>query len=101
MDNSKGDKKEFTPLGEAIREMLKQYKIQDKFDEQSLIDNWPLIVGKSAAEKTRRIFIRNHVLFAEMTSPSLKHELSLNKEAVINRINSDYPSAQIKEIVIL
>ena len=101
MNKSSDDKKEFTPLGEAIREMLKKYKIQDKFDEQSLIDNWPLIVGKSAAEKTRRIFIRNHVLFAEISSPSLKQELSLSKEAIMLRINTDYPAAQIREIVIL
>ncbi len=95
------NKKEFTPLGDAIRDMLRRYHIEDKFNEQTLVDNWPKIVGAPAAEKSKRIFIRNHVLFVEISSPSLKHELSLNKELLLKRIFDDYPGAQIKEIVIM
>ncbi|HMP99307.1 MAG TPA: DUF721 domain-containing protein [Cyclobacteriaceae bacterium] len=101
MSNKREQKKEFLPVGEAIREMLKQYHIEDKFNQQTLIDGWHQIVGKSVAEKTRKLSIKNQVLFAEISSASLKHELALSKEQLLKRIQTDFPAANIREIVIL
>lgn len=92
---------DFISLGDAIKKMLHQYHLDDKFKERELIEAWPSIVGKSAASNTSRIYIKNHVLFVEVSSASLKHELSLNKEMIVQRIKDDFGPDLVREIIIM
>ena len=72
-------KNEIQPLGAAIRDLLNSYHLTSKFDEATLINSWERLVGKPIAKRTKKVFIKNKVLFVEFDSPSMKHDFVLHK----------------------
>jgi predicted nucleic acid-binding Zn ribbon protein len=88
-------------IGHAIQELLKSYHIKSKFDEASVVASWERIVGKPVAKRTKKVFIRNKVLFIELDSPSMKHDLNLHKGQIIELFQKEFGSDVIKEIVIM
>jgi predicted nucleic acid-binding Zn ribbon protein len=97
MKKEKGD--EFQPVGKAIRDLLNSYNLSTKFDEASLINSWEKIAGKPIAKRTRKIYIRNKVLFIEFDSPTMRHDFSLHKQQVLDMFKKEFGPGVITEIV--
>jgi len=94
-------KDEFQHIGQAIRDLLKSYHIESKFDEANLVTSWERLVGKPVAKRTRRVFLRNKVLFVELDSPSMKHDLNMHKSHILEVFQKEFGTAIIGEIVIM
>lgn len=92
---------EFQSIGQGIREMLNSYHLSSRFDEAALIASWERLAGKPIARLTRRIFIRDKVLFVELDSPSMKHEFSLHKKQVLDLLEKEFGAGLITDIRIL
>lgn len=92
-------KDEFQSVGQAIRDMLNRYKIANKYDEATIIDSWERIVGKPIAKRTRKIFIKNKVLFVEFDSPTMRNDFSLHKQEVLKVFNKEFGDGVITDIV--
>ena len=88
-------------IGEAIQQLLNSYHIKAKFDEANLISSWERIVGKPVAKRTKKVFIRNKVLFVELVSPSMKNELSFHKKEIIELFQREFGKDILQEIVIM
>ena len=88
-------------MGDAIKELLKQYHIETKFDEANVVTSWERLVGKPIARRTKKVFVRNHVLFVELASPSLKHDLNYSKTHILELFQKEFGKDLIKEIVLL
>jgi predicted nucleic acid-binding Zn ribbon protein len=88
-------------LGEAIREMLEHFRLQDKVDETALIDSWESVVGPMVSKYTKEIFIRKRKLFVRIDSPAVKNELLYLKGDLLKAINKHPDHPIIDEIVIL
>lgn len=88
-------------IGQAIQELLKSYHIKSKFDEASLVTSWERIVGKPVAKRTRKVFVRNKVLFVELDSPAMKHDLNLHKSQIIELLQKEFGPEVVKEVVIM
>jgi predicted nucleic acid-binding Zn ribbon protein len=97
MKKEKGN--EFQPVGQAIRDLLNSYNLSTKFDEASLINSWEKIAGKPIAKRTRKIYIRNKVLFIEFDSPTMRHDFSLHKQQVLDMFKKEFGAGIITEIV--
>lgn len=97
----KGDKSEFQSMGEAIRGMLNSYKLTSKFDEATLINSWERIAGKPIAKRTKKLYIRDKVLFVELDSPSMKHDFSLHKNQVLEMFKKEFGSGIISDIIVM
>ncbi len=97
-DNSKP---EFQSVGDAIRDLLNSYRISSKFDEMNLISSWEKLVGKPIASRTKRIFIRNTVLFVEFDSASMRHDFSLHKAEVIDLFKKEFGPKTITDIIVM
>jgi len=95
------EKDNLKSIGEAIRDLLKTYRINRKYDETAIIDSWERLVGKPIAKRTRKIQIRNEVLFVEFDSPSLKHDFSFHKAKVLEIFQQEFGKDQVKEIVVM
>jgi len=92
-------KDEFQSVGQAIRDMLNRYKIANKYDEATIIDSWERIVGKPIAKRTRKIFIKNKVLFVEFDSPTMRNDFSLHKQEILKLFNKEFGDGVITDIV--
>lgn len=88
-------------VSEAIKELLKQYHIEQKFDEAGIVTSWERLVGAAIAKRTKKVFVRNHVLFVELTSPSLKHDLSYSKTHILELFQKEFGKDSVKEIVLM
>lgn len=88
-------------IGQAIQELLKSYHIKSKFDEANIVSSWERIVGKPVAKRTKKVFVRNKVLFVELDSPAMKHDLNLHKSQIIELFQKEFGTDTIKEIVIM
>ncbi|MBX7125629.1 MAG: DUF721 domain-containing protein [Cyclobacteriaceae bacterium] len=88
-------------VGEAIRDLLQAYHLKPRFDEANLMANWEKFVGKPMARATRKLAIRDRVLFVELSSPAMKQDLSYHKARVMAAIHQEYGSDTITEIVLM
>ncbi|MGC1242450.1 MAG: DUF721 domain-containing protein [Chryseosolibacter sp.] len=99
--SSKNSKNEFQTMGQAIRELLNSYRLTSKFDEASLIASWERLAGKPIAKRTKKIYIRNKVLFVELESPSMKHDFSLHKDQVLELFKKEFGAGIISDIIVM
>ena len=72
-------KKDATPLGEALQDLLKSYRLEDTYQEKVLLASWPQLMGKTIADRTGNLYIKDKKLFVKITSGPVKKELQLNK----------------------
>lgn len=88
-------------VGSAIRQLLNSYHIASKFDEANMIASWERLVGKPIAKRTKKVFVRNKVLFVELESPSMKHDLNLHKAHILEIFKKEFGNGVIAEIVLM
>ncbi len=88
-------------IKEAIEEMMRTYRIKNKFDETAVIANWETIMGKTVANRTSEIFVKNKKLFIRLTSAALKHEMLIAREQMIDLVNNHFGSQVVNEVVFL
>lgn len=100
-DPNTGRKKEAAPLESAFKELLKAYRLEDKFQEKLLISSWPELVGKTIADRTSSVFIRDKKLFVTITSGPVKKELQLNKSKVLTLIEEKVGKGVVEDLVFI
>ncbi|MBL7858057.1 MAG: DUF721 domain-containing protein [Cyclobacteriaceae bacterium] len=88
-------------IGEAIRNLLNSYQLTSKFDEATLINSWEKLAGKPIAKRTKKIYIRNKVLFVELDSPSMKHDFAIHKQQVLEMFKKEFGGEVITEIIVM
>lgn len=98
---SRKSRDEYLPVGDAIRELLNTYRLNAKFDQTQVVNAWERLVGKPVARQTRRVFMKNKVLFAEFTSPAIKHDFVLHKEKILALFRKEFGAGVVEEIVVL
>jgi predicted nucleic acid-binding Zn ribbon protein len=88
-------------IGDAIQELLRSYHLKSKFDEATIVSSWERLVGKPVAKRTKKVSIRDKVLFVELDSPAMKNDLNLHKRQIISVFEKEFGKDIIKEIVIM
>ena len=88
-------------ISQAIQELLKSHHLKPKFDEANVIASWEQIVGKAIAKRTKRINIKNKVLFVELLSPSMKHDLGYHKTHMLELFKKEFGEGVVTEIVFM
>jgi predicted nucleic acid-binding Zn ribbon protein len=96
--SSKG-KNDFQSVGQAIRELFNTYRLTAKFDEANLIESWERLVGKPIAKRTKKLYIRNKVLFVEFDSPTMRHDFSLHRTHILDVFKKEFGEGVITEII--
>lgn len=92
---------EFQTIGDAMRQMLGTFRIETKFNEATLLASWERLVGSPIAKRTKKVFIKDKVLFVEFKSPSMKNDFQLHKSKVLDLFQQEFGREVVKDIVIL
>jgi predicted nucleic acid-binding Zn ribbon protein len=87
-------------LAEALADYLKEMNLERGLTEVRLINSWEEIVGKAIAMRTKRIYIRDQVLFIHLDSSVVRNELLMLRESLREKLNEKAGSQIIKEIVL-
>ncbi len=96
-----GRKKEAKPLESAFNDLLKAYRLEDKFKEKLLILSWPDLVGKTIADRTGDIFMRDKKLYVRITSGPVKKELQMNKSKVFTLLLEHVGEGVVEDLVFI
>src|SRR4051812_46335785 len=87
------------PLKEAINEMLKNFRIDNKFLQHKLIASWEKVMGSTVANRTTKIYFRDKKLFVYLSSAPLREELFNGRDKIIKLLNEEAGAVVIEEIV--
>lgn len=87
-------------LGDAIRDFLSSYHLDEKLLEKQLMLSWEKVMGKMVSQHTTRLNISKKVLYIKVDSAALRNELSFAKENIRKALNSEVKSEVIREVVI-
>lgn len=87
-------------LGDAIKDMLKLYRLDDKIDEHKLIRSWEKAVGPLISKHTTGIYISNGKLVVTIDSAPLRQEISYSSTKIIKDLNALVGVQIVNELVL-
>ncbi len=88
-------------ISQAIQEMLKAQHLKPKFEEATVVASWERIVGPAIAKRTKKVYVRDKVLFVELQSPSLKHDMGYHKSAMLQLFEKEFGQDVVADIVFM
>ena len=86
-------------MADAFQDLLKSYRLEDTFQEKLLLASWPTLMGKTIADRTANLYIKDKKLFVKITSGPVKKELQLNKSKVMALIETEVGKGVVEEII--
>jgi len=92
-------RKKTQAVSDVIKEVLKKQDLNKGLLENRAVNYWEKVLGPSVAHATHRIYIRNGVLYIEMTSSVLRNELMMWKDKIIANLNQAIGDNIVKDIV--
>ncbi|MBN1597412.1 MAG: DUF721 domain-containing protein [Bacteroidales bacterium] len=87
------------PLKSVLREYIEALGHRRKLKEVNLITSWENLMGKAISNHTKNIYIKNKTLFVKLDSSVLKNELLMNREKIIDHLNSHAGESIIEKII--
>ena len=86
-------------LSEVIKEYISANKIDRKLKEIDIVEGWENLLGKTISHYTRNIYIRNRILYVDISSAVVKNELFLMRDEICRKINERAGDKIIDRIV--
>ena len=74
-------------VGDVLKEFFSQPHIAAKVAEGRLPDTWREVVGDRVADLTTALRLEKHVLYAHISSSSIRSELFYRRDALAAQIN--------------
>lgn len=87
-------------IGEVLKEYIDSMNIGRKLKESRIEAQWEKVLGKNAASLTRKLIIKNKVLYVYLNSPALRNELLMMREKIIQRLNEEAGEDLIDKIIL-
>ena len=87
-------------IKDAIDNLLKVYKLNDKLAERKLIESWKSVMGAMIAKHTTDLIIRNKQLIVTLDSAALRNELALAKTKIVKLLNEQAGKQVINEVIL-
>ena len=94
-------KKDIITAGDAIQELLNIYRLKSKYSQTEVKAAWEEMMGKTIASRTSKLFFKKNVLFVELSSATLKHELNMSKAKMLALLQDKFGKSVVEEIVFL
>lgn len=86
-------------IGSLIRKFLRQEGLETPLNEKRLIDAWAEILGTTIASRSKALFIKNQVLYVEVTSASLRQQLMMGRQQLVVKLNQKVGAQVITNII--
>jgi|WetSurMetagenome_2_1015567.scaffolds.fasta_scaffold226885_2 predicted nucleic acid-binding Zn ribbon protein len=87
-------------IGEVLHEYINAMSMQRKLKESRIEKIWENLLGKNAASLTRKVYIKDGILFAHLSSSVLRNEILMMRETLIGKINESAGDEIVTKIVL-
>jgi len=93
-------KKNAQPLSQALSDFFDENStLKVKLAEHRAVRGWHDVLGEGVSKYTREVYFRRNVLYVHLTSAVLRAELTMNKEALIRKMNDYAEIPVVRDIV--
>jgi predicted nucleic acid-binding Zn ribbon protein len=86
-------------LGNAIRDLCRNWGIDKKLKEHKVIAQWLSIVGERIAREAQPVSVRDGKLFVHVEKAVWRNELTFMKRELISKVNRNIGVPLIHDIV--
>jgi len=87
-------------LAEALQDYIREMKLGDKLSEIGLISSWEEMVGRAISSRTKKIYIKDQILYVHLSSSVVRNELLMLRNALKDRLNEKAGKEVIRDIVL-
>jgi predicted nucleic acid-binding Zn ribbon protein len=87
-------------IAEVIHEYIDALKIRRKLKESRIERQWEELLGQKAASLTKKIYVKNSILYVQVNSSALSNEILMMRETLIKKINEKAGEELIIKIVL-
>lgn len=92
-------RKDTLHISEVLRSFVREYGLERKLDECSVVEALGDVVGKTMMQHVSRAYVREGVLFLHLTSSVVRSELAMNKSVLLARLNAVTGHDTVRDIV--
>ena len=85
-------------ITQVIADVFREYRIEGKIKEVRIIAAWSELLGP-LAKPSDVLYIKNKVLFAELSSSVIRNELSMMRSKLLRSLNERVGEEVITDIV--
>ncbi len=86
-------------IKDVINQLFSTYQLQGKVNDAKVIACWEEVMGKTIANHTKQLYVRNGTLFLTIDSAPLKQELFFSKNKIKQILNKKLGMKHIEEVV--
>lgn len=92
------NRNKITPIGGALRRILRDRNLLEDYDGWMVVSRWPEIVGDEIARKAKAEKYEAGVLFVSVDDNSWRQELSMRYDEIMEKIRSFEFGTAIKQM---
>jgi predicted nucleic acid-binding Zn ribbon protein len=93
-------RKNTQPIGEVLHEYIDAMSMRRRLKESRIEKIWKELLGNNANSLTKKVYIKNGILFVHLKSSVLRNELLMMRETLIGRINENAGEVIVNKIVL-
>lgn len=86
-------------IGDIIRRLLRQQGLETPLNEYRLVDAWKDVVGETISRYTVNLYIKNQILYVQLSSSVLRQELMMGRALLVRNLNERVGAQVIVNIV--
>ncbi len=86
-------------MKEALDAMIKSYRLGDKLNQVKIINAWEKVMGNAVSHRTIEIKIIDSTLVVTLSSSSLRQELFMAKQQIIESLHEEAGAKVLTDIV--
>lgn len=88
-------------LGDALKELMDQYKLNVKITEVKICNAWDKVLGQTIANHTVSKQMIDGKLLVKLDSAALRNELAYAKSKIIDSLNKEVGVDAVKELMLM
>lgn len=88
-DRSRSVMREAKPMGQLVPDVIEQYRVGMPSMEDTIMENWPSVVGPANAQYSHLLRIENERrVFISVTNAIVRQELFFHRKLILQRIQA-------------
>ncbi len=92
---------EHISIANALKEFIETNKLEKGLDKINVADAWANLMGNGVNSYTKAVNLERDTLYVQLTSSTLREELSYGKQKIITMLNEALGKNLIKKIVLV
>jgi predicted nucleic acid-binding Zn ribbon protein len=87
-------------LGNAIRKLIKEYKLEGTIQAGEAINLWSVVIGPRLAKNCTAVRIRGKTIHVKAKNAAWRNEIALQKDTILEEMNRQLGTKILEDISI-